>query len=358
MAVATIDGVDFDVPFGGIFSGGLDWSLHGLVEQHRDYQEWVDECFSDPEEPYDAIWHDTLGFAHAPNGDCIAVDLTPGRVGEVVYLSHDDGEGHGYVLAQSLDDLLDRWVPLACPGPEDWQWLSFVPFDFGPIDPAGENGLAWRQLLGLSAAPPRTPPSVADDALFDELVARSRASVDGWAAHRLAARALSVCSSDRAESVIGLLDDDGPLQGEAARTLGRWRPAVDALKRVALSGSIHGRRSAIIALRAIPCAESRDAIDDLRGRLSQDWQPYLDLTAGHRHQRADHLMVREPAGATRVDQEPLDRRHADPRMSPFASRTKPRSASARTRAITCARSRVAGGLTRHSDSVSDIIRYQ
>ncbi len=261
----TIDGVDFDVPFGGIFSGGLDWSLHGLVEQHRDYQEWVDECFSDPEEPYDAIWHDTLGFAHAPNGDCIAVDLTPGRVGEVVYLSHDDGEGHGYVLAQSLDDLLDRWVPLACPGPEDWQWLSFVPFDFGPIDPAGENGLAWRQLLGLSAAPPRTPASVADDALFDELVARSRASVDGWAAHRLAARALSVCSSDRAESVIGLLDDDGPLQGEAARTLGRWRPAVDALKRVAYRARFTGAGA-----RSSPCGLYRAPSPETPSTISVD----------------------------------------------------------------------------------------
>lgn len=273
----TIGGVDFNAPFDGIFSGGLEWSLSELVEQHRGYQEWVDECFSDPDDAYDAIWLNKLGFAYVPNGDCIAVDLTPQRAGDVVYLSHDDGEGHGFVLAHSLDDLLDRWVPLACPGPEDWQWLPFVPYDFGPIDPASENGLAWRQLLGLSAAPPRTPASVADDALFDELVARSRAAVEGWEAHRLAARALSVCNADRAESVIGLLSEDGPLQGEAARKLGQWqwRPAVEALKHVAVAGSNYGRRSAIIALRSMPYAEARGAIDDLRGRLSQDWQAYL-----------------------------------------------------------------------------------
>jgi len=43
----------------------------------------------------------------------LAVDLDPDRSGVIAYLSHGDGEGHGCVLALSLTDLLDRWMPLA-----------------------------------------------------------------------------------------------------------------------------------------------------------------------------------------------------------------------------------------------------
>jgi cell wall assembly regulator SMI1 len=268
----------FEDPFSDIFSGGLDWSLDGLVDQHHGYLGWVEACFSDPNDPYDAVWHRKLGLAHVPNGDVIAVDLDPETNGAIVYLSHDDGEGHGYVMANSLGDLLDRWVPLACPGPEDWQWLPFVPYDLGPIDPAGQNGTAWRQLTGLSAAPPRTPPSAPDNALFDELVRRYRNARDA-AGQRLALRALRVCNTDRAQAVIGLLNGaDMAVQEEAARLLGRWRwrAAVVDLKRVALTGTHNGRIQAMLALRAMPWDEATAAREELRVRLDATWRPYLD----------------------------------------------------------------------------------
>jgi len=146
----------FPAPFAGIESGRLHWSIDTLVDTHRAYQGWVDACFADPDDPYDAIWHGKLGFAAAPNGDGLALDLDPDRSGAVVHLSHDDGAGHGYVLADSLGDLLDRWVPLACPGPEDWQWLPFVPRDEGPIDPTCPAARRWIELVGLPDDPPRT----------------------------------------------------------------------------------------------------------------------------------------------------------------------------------------------------------
>ncbi len=145
----TADDHGFEGSFRDIFSGGLDWSLDNLCEHHRGYLSWVQECFPNAADPYDRVWHHKLGFASVPNGDVLAVDLDPRRLGAIVYLSHDDGEGHGYVLASSLEDLLDRWVPLACPGPEHWQWLPFVPYGTGPIDPASVNGVAWRELMGL-----------------------------------------------------------------------------------------------------------------------------------------------------------------------------------------------------------------
>lgn len=268
----------FGAPFKAIFSGGLEWSLHDLVNQHHSYIGWITACFSNPADPYNAVWHRKLGFAHVPNGDVIAVDLDPEHCGAIVYLSHDDGEGHGYVLADSLSDLLDRWVPLACPGPEDWQWLPFVPYDLGPIDPASENGIAWRDLLGLSAAPPRTTASVPDDALFDELLLRYHVAEGAAAAQRLALRALHVCSTNRATEVTGLLNaNDGLVQEEAARTLGRWQwlPAIDDLKRIALTGSHNGRTSAILALRTMPGDNAREARADLRTQLDPNWSVHL-----------------------------------------------------------------------------------
>ena len=61
-------------------------------------REWVEKCFPDPDSAYDAVWHSKLAVIPVRNGDYIGIDLRDGHYGEVVYLSHDDGSGHGYVL--------------------------------------------------------------------------------------------------------------------------------------------------------------------------------------------------------------------------------------------------------------------
>lgn len=94
------------------------------------------------------MWHDKLAISEVGNGDFLAVDLDPAAAGAIVYLSHDDGEGHGHRLAADLTDLVDRWAPLAFAGQEDWQWLPFTA-DGGPIDPTCEAAHQWRALLGL-----------------------------------------------------------------------------------------------------------------------------------------------------------------------------------------------------------------
>ena len=67
----------------------------------------------------------------------------------MVYLSHDDGEGHGHVLANDAIDLVQRWTRLACVGGEDWQWLPFKPGKDLALAPECANADQWRQLLGL-----------------------------------------------------------------------------------------------------------------------------------------------------------------------------------------------------------------
>jgi cell wall assembly regulator SMI1 len=92
----------FPPPFSSNFSGDLHWSLDFLRQFDRDRQSWVDVCFPNSADAYDQVWHDKLAFHEVGNGDYIAIDLCPARTGEVVYLSHDDGDGHGQVLARSF----------------------------------------------------------------------------------------------------------------------------------------------------------------------------------------------------------------------------------------------------------------
>jgi cell wall assembly regulator SMI1 len=134
-------------PFRSNFSGALSWSLKRLVEIDEGRRNWVKHCFPNPDVPNDRIWHDKLAFAEVGNGDYLALDLSPERHGRVVYLSHDDGEGHGFAMANDIVDLIQRWSVLGCTGAEDWQWLPFTSNAESGIDQRCENAIRWRALI-------------------------------------------------------------------------------------------------------------------------------------------------------------------------------------------------------------------
>lgn len=146
---SSADDAEFPEPFEASFSGQLQWNVSDILHYDLQRNEWIQSCFPNADDPYDAVWHRKLAFCAIPNGDMLAIDLAPERHGRIVYLSHDDGEGHNYTLARDFADLLRRWVPLGCPGAEDWQWLPFTRDAESGIDPDGENGRKWRDLLGL-----------------------------------------------------------------------------------------------------------------------------------------------------------------------------------------------------------------
>ena len=139
------DAVEPPTPFEEIFSGGFEWSVDHAVAEIEDYRSWVTHVFPDLDDPYDAVWHAKYPWLSVPNGDRIALDVDE----RVVYLSHDDGVGHGYLLGRDVVDFLDRWTVLGCPGPEDWQWLPFVATDGDGLDPDGAHGRAWRAWFGI-----------------------------------------------------------------------------------------------------------------------------------------------------------------------------------------------------------------
>lgn len=140
---ARIDGLP------DIFCGTCRIAVVDLPELVRGYGTWVEKVFPDPNDPYDVVWHGKLPFLEVGNGDYLAIDLRTGDEA-VVYVSHDDGEGHGQRLANGVLAFLDRWTELGCVGAEDWQWMPFLTAD--GLDPKGVEAQRLRDWMGVDLA--------------------------------------------------------------------------------------------------------------------------------------------------------------------------------------------------------------
>lgn len=119
-----IEGEEPQGDFRGIFCGGGSgylWSFKNLKDSYQNMRDWIDECFPDPNDEYDKIWHNKVPFLDVPNGDVIAFD----QKGQVVYLSHDGDDFHGQVLGNSFVSFMDKWTQLGCVGTESWQLEPF-----------------------------------------------------------------------------------------------------------------------------------------------------------------------------------------------------------------------------------------
>ncbi len=134
-----------------IFSGERHWSLDWLVQFNEDKNGWRDEVFPNKEDPYDIVWHEKLAFHEVGNGDYLAIDLSRAGQEPVVYLSHDDGEGHGVELAKNLKEFVFLSSRLGCVGAEDWQWLPFIVEGAPFINPNSDNANKFREALGVKA---------------------------------------------------------------------------------------------------------------------------------------------------------------------------------------------------------------
>ncbi len=129
--------------------GGCAWDARRIPELERARREWVEAVFPDRDNEYDRVWWDKVAILDAPNGDLIAVDISRTDRAPVVYLSHDDGEGHGRVLGHSVLDFIDRWTRVACVGPEEWLMRPFLNPDRPYLDAVGDAAHAWRAWFGV-----------------------------------------------------------------------------------------------------------------------------------------------------------------------------------------------------------------
>lgn len=142
---------DFKLPdqLRQIFSGEIHWGLNFIIPFNESKDGWIKEVFPNIDNEYDKVWHNKFVFQEVGNGDYLSIDLDPNNYGKIVYLSHDDGEGHGYIMANSFTDLLSNWTKLGCVGGEDWQWLPFCKNQTAGIDPNCENAKLWYNTIGL-----------------------------------------------------------------------------------------------------------------------------------------------------------------------------------------------------------------
>ncbi|MDG0809114.1 SMI1/KNR4 family protein [Cohnella rhizosphaerae] len=145
------DDEDLEVPLPtelkGIFAGNFSWSLKDIINIEQDRKGWELEVFSNFEDDYDRIWHNKLGLMEVGNGDYLAFDLSIPIDPPVIYLSHDGGEGHGYILGNNFIDFMNRWTRIGCVGCEDWQLMPFMNDSSMGILPDGKNAIQWRKYL-------------------------------------------------------------------------------------------------------------------------------------------------------------------------------------------------------------------
>ena len=135
-----------------VFSAFFDFSIEMLRIAETNRRGWVEKCFNNPDDPYDMEWHGKLGFMTVGNGDIIAFDVSADADDPpVVYLSHDDGDGHGAVLGKSFEDFAFNLVRAGACGNEDWQLLAFMKDKKSGIDAECENAVKFRDIIGFDA---------------------------------------------------------------------------------------------------------------------------------------------------------------------------------------------------------------
>ncbi|MGE7885269.1 SMI1/KNR4 family protein [Bacillus sp. NPDC094077] len=144
------DDFPLDDKFQDIFGSRGVLALSELVECENMRQELVQDVFNDPADSYDQIWHNKLAFFNVGNGDLFAFDLNKDEVDPpIVYLSHDDGEMHGFILGNNFIDFMNKWSKIGFVGGESWSLLPFVDSQNSGINLEGENVKEWKVVLNL-----------------------------------------------------------------------------------------------------------------------------------------------------------------------------------------------------------------
>ncbi|MCY8957420.1 SMI1/KNR4 family protein [Bacillus cereus] len=144
------DDVELPNEFTDIFCGTPHWSLESLSEFEKERKGLVDEVFSNIDDEYDVVWHNKLAFCEVGNGDYLAFDMKDDIDAPIIYLSHDDGEGHGYKIANNFIEFIENWSRVAFVGCEDWQWLPFTTSFESGINPDDEPAKKFRTCLELN----------------------------------------------------------------------------------------------------------------------------------------------------------------------------------------------------------------
>ncbi len=129
--------------------GRLNWNIDIITQIAEEVENYIGYCAPDPDDEYDAVWHNKLAFSSVGNGDYLAFDLNDGDDAKIVYLSHAGGIGHGYKLAENFFDFLDKWSRVAFVGPDDTDWITFTENPNSGIISDGDVADSFRAWLKL-----------------------------------------------------------------------------------------------------------------------------------------------------------------------------------------------------------------
>ena len=142
---------NFVVPssLNGVYCADLTLKIDQILKSERARRNWLEQCFPDINDPYDRVWHNKIAFLEVGNGDFWAFDLKSPNAEHIVYLSHDDGKGHGFVIGTSFESLLLRWCEVGCPGCDDHGWLPFWNKASQQLEPDCQREVTFRKLLGF-----------------------------------------------------------------------------------------------------------------------------------------------------------------------------------------------------------------
>ncbi|MGR5994546.1 SMI1/KNR4 family protein [Bacillus cereus] len=144
------DDVELPNEFTDIFLRNTPLEFKSLSEFEKERKDLVDEVFSNLDDEYDVVWHNKLAFCEVGNGDYLAFDMKDDIDAPIIYLSHDDGEGHVYKIANNFIEFIENWSRVAFVGCEDWQWLPFTTSFESGINPDDEPAKKFRNCLELN----------------------------------------------------------------------------------------------------------------------------------------------------------------------------------------------------------------
>jgi hypothetical protein len=131
-----------------IYAGELFWDLHNLPALEKRRSEWARNVFPDPNRAYDRVWYRKLAFKVEPDdGNLVTIDLEFDD-GPVVYVDHEDGPYHGWLLGRNFEDYVDRMSLVGCP----LEYVFSKREDEYP-DPYSKEARNWRAWFGLNVVP-------------------------------------------------------------------------------------------------------------------------------------------------------------------------------------------------------------
>ncbi len=119
------------------------WDFNNFSELYKTYQGWITDCYNDPTDSYGKHYYDKIPLIDVPNGDLIVFD----NLGQVIYLSHDDGPLHGERLSENFIEFITIWSNLGCVGTESEQFSVFYDNGKKRIMNSGDKIEKWKKWL-------------------------------------------------------------------------------------------------------------------------------------------------------------------------------------------------------------------